>query len=62
MSVIHCKIKCEENISFEEQECRFMAENQSASLIQRVIPPEKLGRLVTFVCSPSVSSYSGSFI
>ncbi|MER2174962.1 MAG: SDR family oxidoreductase [Carnobacterium sp.] len=51
-----------ENISFEEQERRFMAEHRSASLIQRFIPAEELGRLVTFVCSPLASSFSGSVI
>lgn len=49
-------------LSFEEQERLFMKEHRSASLIQRFIPPEELGRLVTFVCSPLASSFSGSVI
>lgn len=51
-----------QQLSFDEQEKRFMSEHRSASLIQRFIPPEELGRLVTFVCSPLASSFSGSVI
>ena len=51
-----------QGLSFEEQEKRFMAEQRSLSLIQRFIPASELGRLVTFVCSPLASSFSGSVI
>lgn len=52
----------EQELTFEEMEALFMEEHRPASLIQRFIPPAEIGRLVTFVCSPLASSFSGSVI
>ncbi|MBP1043231.1 SDR family oxidoreductase [Vagococcus sp. BWB3-3] len=52
----------EQELTFEEMETLFMEDHRPASLIQRFIPPAEIGRLVTFVCSPLASSFSGSVI
>ena len=48
------------NLSDEEAERRFMAENRSTSLIQRLIAPKEVGDLVAFVCSDRASAINGA--
>jgi 3-oxoacyl-[acyl-carrier protein] reductase len=47
-------------LSDEEAEKRFMAENRSTSLIQRLIAPGEVADLVTFVCSDLASAVNGA--
>ena len=44
----------------EEAEKRFMRENRSSSLIQRLIDPEEIAHLVTYVSSPLASAINGA--
>ena len=44
----------------EEAEKRFVVENRSTSLIQRLIKPEEIGAAVAFVCSPNASAINGA--
>jgi 3-oxoacyl-[acyl-carrier protein] reductase len=48
------------NLPDEEAERRFMAENRSTSLIQRLIEPKEIGDLVAFVCSERASAINGA--
>jgi 3-oxoacyl-[acyl-carrier protein] reductase len=48
------------NLSDEGAERRFMAENRSTSLIQRLIAPKEVGDLVAFVCSDRASAINGA--
>jgi 3-oxoacyl-[acyl-carrier protein] reductase len=50
------------NLSDEEAERRFMAENRSTSLIQRLIAPREIADLVTFVCSDRASAINGAVL
>ncbi|MBT61713.1 MAG: 3-oxoacyl-ACP reductase [Puniceicoccaceae bacterium] len=43
-----------------EAEKRFMAENRSTSLIQRLINPKEIGDIVSFVCSERAAVINGS--
>ncbi|QEF98924.1 short chain dehydrogenase [Stieleria maiorica] len=43
-----------------EAEKRFMAENRSLSLIQRLIEPEEIANLVAFVASPLAAAINGA--
>lgn len=43
-----------------EAEKRFVVENRSSSLIQRLIRPEEIADLVAFVCSPRAAAINGS--
>jgi 3-oxoacyl-[acyl-carrier protein] reductase len=43
-----------------EAEKRFMAENRSTSLIQRLIKPEEIASLVAYVCSDLASAINGA--
>lgn len=49
-----------EDMNFSEKEKEFMATNLPQSEIQRFIKPIEIGRLTTFVCSPSASAFKGS--
>lgn len=49
-----------EEMTFSEKEKEFMATNLPQSEIQRFIKPIEIGRLTTFVCSPSASAFKGS--
>ncbi|MBP3039155.1 SDR family oxidoreductase [Bacillaceae bacterium Marseille-Q3522] len=49
-----------ENLSIEEAEKRFMTENRPTSIIQRLIRPEEIAHLVTFLSSPLASAINGS--
>lgn len=49
-----------EEMTFLEKEKEFMATNLPQSEIQRFIKPIEIGRLTTFVCSPSASAFKGS--
>jgi 3-oxoacyl-[acyl-carrier protein] reductase len=44
----------------DEAERRFVRENRSTSLIQRLIAPEEIADLVTFVCSPRAAAINGA--
>lgn len=48
--------------SKEEAQASFMKDHRPLSQIQRLIKPEEIGRLVTFVASPLASSFSGAAI
>ena len=50
------------DLSDEEAERRFMAENRSTSLIQRLIAPKEVADLVTFVCSDRASAINGAVL
>lgn len=43
-----------------EAEKRFVVENRSSSLIQRLILPEEIADLVAFVCSPRAAAINGA--
>lgn len=47
-------------LMLEEAEVRFMKENRPTSLIQRLIRPEEIAHLVTFLSSPLSSAINGS--
>lgn len=49
-----------ENLTMEEAEKRFMAENRPTSIIQRLIRPEEIAQFVTFLSSPLSSAINGS--
>jgi 3-oxoacyl-[acyl-carrier protein] reductase len=49
-----------ENLTMEEAEKRFMQENRPTSIIQRLIRPEEIAHLVTFLSSPLSSAINGS--
>lgn len=49
-----------ENLTMEEAEKRFMKENRPTSIIQRLIRPEEISNLVTFLSSPLSSAINGS--
>lgn len=49
-----------ENLTMEEAETRFMKENRPTSIIQRLIRPEEIAHLVTFLSSPLSSAINGS--
>ncbi len=42
-----------EDLTMEEMEERFMQENRSTSIIQRLIRPEEIANLVTFFKQPA---------
>lgn len=47
-------------LPYEQAERRFMTENRSTSLIQRLIDPREIADFVTFVCSPRSGAINGS--
>ena len=49
-----------EKLTMEEAEKRFMEENRPTSIIQRLIRPEEIAHLVTFLSSPLSSAMNGS--
>ncbi|MBB6669994.1 SDR family NAD(P)-dependent oxidoreductase [Cohnella nanjingensis] len=49
-----------EKMTVEEAEKRFMRENRPTSIIQRLIRPEEIAYLVTFLSSPLSSAINGS--
>lgn len=49
-----------EELTLEEAEKRFMKENRPTSIIQRLIRPEEIAHLVTFVSSPLSSAINGA--
>ncbi|OPA72901.1 3-oxoacyl-ACP reductase [Paenibacillus selenitireducens] len=49
-----------EKMTVEEAEKRFMRENRPTSIIQRLIRPEEIANLVTFLSSPLSSAINGS--
>ncbi|CJH93170.1 cylG protein [Streptococcus pneumoniae] len=49
-----------EQLTIEEAEKRFMKENRPTSIIQRLIRPEEIANLVTFLSSPLSSAINGS--
>ncbi|TVY03084.1 SDR family NAD(P)-dependent oxidoreductase [Cohnella terricola] len=49
-----------ETMTVEEAEKRFMRENRPTSIIQRLIRPEEIANLVTFLSSPLSSAINGS--
>ncbi|GIN20570.1 SDR family NAD(P)-dependent oxidoreductase [Siminovitchia fordii] len=49
-----------EKLTMEEAEKRFMKENRPTSIIQRLIRPEEIAHLVTFLSSPLSSAINGS--
>ncbi len=48
------------NVPAAEAEKRFVVENRSTSLLQRLIAPEEVADLVTFVCSPKAAAINGA--
>ena len=50
----------DEALTIEEMEQRFIQENRSTSIIQRLIRPEEIAHLVTFLSSPLSSAINGS--
>lgn len=50
----------DEGLTMEEMEERFMEENRSTSIIQRLIRPKEIANLVTFLSSPLSSAINGS--
>jgi len=48
------------NLPYEEAEKKFMKENRSTSLIQRLIDPKEIAACVTFLCSPRSSAINGA--
>jgi 3-oxoacyl-[acyl-carrier protein] reductase len=48
------------NMTLEEMEQQFVRENRATSIIQRLILPEEIANLVTFVSSPLSSAINGS--
>ncbi|GIO26307.1 SDR family NAD(P)-dependent oxidoreductase [Ornithinibacillus bavariensis] len=49
-----------EKLTMEEAEKRFMKENRPTSIIQRLIRPEEIAYLVTYLSSPLSSAINGS--
>jgi len=47
-------------LSGDDAERRFMKENRPSSLIERLIKPEEIADLVTFVCSARASAINGA--
>jgi len=47
-------------LMLEEAEVRFMKENRPTSIIQRLIRPEEIAHLVTFLSRPLSSAINGS--
>jgi len=50
------------DLSPNDAERRFMAENRPTSLIARLIDPSEIGDAVAFVCSPRASAINGAAI
>jgi len=48
------------DLTVDEAETRFMAENRPTSLIGRLINPGEIGDAVTFICSPRASAINGA--
>ncbi|UYO03240.1 SDR family NAD(P)-dependent oxidoreductase [Paenibacillus sp. PSB04] len=49
-----------ESLTIREAEQRFMRENRPTSIIQRLIQPEEIAHLVTFISSPLSSAINGA--
>jgi len=49
-----------EGLTAEQAERRFMQENRPTSIIQRLIRPEEIANLVTFLSSPLASAINGA--
>lgn len=50
------------DLSQEEAERKFMAENRPTSLVSRLINPQEIGDIVTFICSARAAVINGSCI
>ncbi|MBK5247927.1 MAG: SDR family oxidoreductase [Actinomycetales bacterium] len=48
------------DLSYDEAEARFMADNRPTSLLQRLIDPREVADVVTFVCSARSGAINGS--
>jgi 3-oxoacyl-[acyl-carrier protein] reductase len=48
------------NLPYAEAEKRFMKENRSTSLVQRLIEPAEIADFVTFLCSDRASAINGA--
>jgi 3-oxoacyl-[acyl-carrier protein] reductase len=48
------------DLTWEEAERRFMAENRATSLLQRLIDPQEIADFVAFVCSARSGAINGS--
>jgi 3-oxoacyl-[acyl-carrier protein] reductase len=49
-------------LPYDEAEKRFMAENRSTSIIGRLIRPEEVAALVTFVAGEATGAINGSVL
>lgn len=49
-----------EQLTIEEAEKKFMAENRPTSIIQRLIRPEEIAHFVTYLSSPLSSAINGA--
>jgi 3-oxoacyl-[acyl-carrier protein] reductase len=52
----------DKSLSVEEAEKQFMQENRPTSLIQRLIRPEEIALVATFLCSPLASAFNGTAV
>lgn len=52
----------DEALTTEAAEQKFMTENRSTSLIQRLIRPEEIANAAIFLCSPLASAFNGSAV
>lgn len=50
------------SLSFEEAEKKFVEENYPTSLINRLVNPQEIGQIVSFLCSEKASIINGSCI
>jgi 3-oxoacyl-[acyl-carrier protein] reductase len=48
------------DLPYEQAEARFMADNRSTSLLARLIDPDEIADVVTFVCSARSGAINGS--
>jgi 3-oxoacyl-[acyl-carrier protein] reductase len=48
------------DLPYEQAEARFMAQNRSTSLLARLIDPDEIADVVTFVCSARSGAINGS--
>jgi len=48
------------DVDEEEAEKKFMKENRSSSILERLIHPHEIGDFVCFVCSPKASAINGA--
>ncbi|HSJ67224.1 MAG TPA: SDR family oxidoreductase, partial [Anditalea sp.] len=48
------------DVDIEEGMKKFMEENRPTSILGRLLKPEEIANLVTFVCSPKASGINGA--